>query len=294
MSAGIANEIDRALLQTWPLPSPEGSQSKEDRGRVLVIAGSLHVPGAALLSGEAALRAGAGKLAVGVPQDIALPVGLALPEAKVLPLPTTAAGASTSSSALEHTAARADGVLLGPGMEDTQSLRSMVKRLSRVLECPLVADAGAIAGFNQPHALRHCPILTPHAGEMASLLDVDIEQIHTRGAEIALQVAANLNVLVVLKGPVTWVAAPDGRLWVHRGGCTGLGTSGSGDVLAGLIVGLIARGASVEQASAWGVWLHGRAGEILGSDIGSVGFLARELAAWVPKLLDEVAGADAH
>ncbi len=287
--AAAATHIDEAFLRTWPLPSAEGSQSKEDRGRVLVIAGSPYVPGAALLAGEASLRAGAGKLALAVPQEVALALGVALPEAKVLPLPTTPGGACTSTAAMEHTAARADAVLIGPGMDDMPALQTMLKRLSTTLDCPLVADAGASASFRTGHAFTRVPILTPHAGEMAALIDVDIEQVQSRAPEIALQFATNFNVLLVLKGPITWISAPDGRLWVHRGGCRGLGTSGSGDVLAGLIAGLVARGAPPDQAAAWGVWLHGRAGELRSAQIGSVGFFARELADKVPALLDQIA-----
>ncbi len=278
--------IDAVLLRTWPLPSLETAGGKEERGRVLVVAGSREVPGAALLAGEAALRAGAGKLQLGVPADVAAAVAIALPEAKVMSLPTTPAGACSATPALEHACARADALLVGPGMDDTPALRRLVHRLSASAGCTVVADAGALGAFAQPHAFTSFPVLTPHAGEMASLIGAAVEDVHDHAADIAVQFATERQVVLVLKGPDTWIAAPDGRLWLHTGGCCGLGTSGSGDVLGGIMAGLVARGAKPAQAAAWGVYLHGQAGERLARTVGSVGFLARELPACIPMLLD--------
>lgn len=281
--------IDAALLRAWPLPNCENSQSKDDRGRVLVVAGSPEVPGAALLAGEAALRAGAGKLQIGAPAEVAISLAIAMPEAKVMPLPTTLSGSCESTPALEHACARAHALLIGAGMDDTPTLRRLVHHLAASADCPVVADAGALPAFERPHAFSCTPILTPHAGEMASLIGADIEDVQRRAGEIALQFAIAHDVVLVLKGPETWIASPHRRLWRHTGGCCGLGTSGSGDVLGGIIAGLIARGAESTQAAAWGVYLHGRAGEVLSRSVGSVGFLARELPPQIPKLLDELA-----
>lgn len=281
--------IDPALLRSWPLPSPEAARGKEERGRVLVVAGSPEVPGAALLAGEAALRAGAGKLQVGAPSEVATALAIALPEAKVMPLPTTLAGACKSTPALEHASARADGLLIGAGMDDTPTLRRLVQRLSASAECTAVADAGALGAFAQQHAFNAVPILTPHAGEMAALIDASVEDVQEHAADVALRFAAQRRVVLVLKGPETWIASPDGELWLHTGGCCGLGTSGSGDVLGGIIAGLVARGTDPTQAAVWGVYLHGQAGEVLARSVGRVGFLARELASRVPMLLDDLA-----
>lgn len=278
--------VDARLLRAWPLPAPDAIRSKEDRGRVLVVAGSPDVPGAALLAGEAALRAGAGKLQIGTPASVAAGLALAVPEAKVTPLSTTRSGGCRSSPALEQACAGADAVLIGAGMDDTPTLRNLVARLSRHATGVVVADAGAIAAFQHVHGFRSAPVITPHAGEMASLLDTPIEDVHARPAELARDFAARARVIVVLKAPETLIAAPDGRLWRHTGGGPGLGTSGSGDVLAGIITGLAARGASAEQAAVWGVYLHARAGEALTRAQGSLGFLARELPAQVPRLLE--------
>jgi len=147
----------------------------------------------------------------------------------------------------------------------------------------VLLDAGALGACEKSGAARS--ILTPHPGEMATLTGDDAAVVVERAAEIARSFAADRNAIVVLKGPTTHVAHPDGRLWIHRGGVAGLGTSGSGDVLAGLIAGLAARGAEPEQAAVWGVWLHARAGARLSEQQGAVGFLAREIAAEIPGLL---------
>jgi len=126
-------------------------------------------------------------------------------------------------------------------------------------------------------------VVTPHAGEMARLLDRDKALIEADPLAAAREAAAGLKGVVVLKGSETLVVSPDGRAWLHRGGVVGLATSGSGDVLAGIVGGLMARGAPPLAAAAWGVCVHAEAGRRLSVRVGPTGFLAREL-------LDEIAG----
>ena len=132
-------------------------------------------------------------------------------------------------------------------------------------------------------------MITPHYGEMAELCNCAKEQIAADPGRIALAVAKQFDVIVVLKGATTHVANPAGKLWVYRGGSIGLGTSGSGDVLAGVIAGLVAQGAAAEQAAVWGVVLHGEAGTALTKRIGEIGFLAREIADEIPGIRTAVA-----
>lgn len=290
MSAKIQpRQVDAALLRAWPLPDPVSVRNKEDRGRVLVIAGSPEVPGAALLAGEGALRAGAGKLQLAVAATVATSVALAVPEAKVLALPSLRAGGCRVTAQLERAAAEADAVLIGPGMDDTRSLRRLVASVASVARCTVVADAGAIAAFDALPAFSSVPVLTPHPGEMASLLRVDRDAVLREPGTTAARFARRAGAVVVLKSPETWIATPERALFLHRGGCPGLGTSGSGDVLAGIIAGLAARGSDSAQASVWGVYAHARAGDDLSLAQGTVGFLARELAARIPRWLDRLA-----
>lgn len=277
-------EVTLALLRAWPLPSTRDSDSKEDRGRVLVVGGGTQVPGGVLLAGIAALRAGAGKLQLATAKDAALPLAIAVPESLVMPLATNARGDVTRASAqLLEAATDAHAIAIGSGMPATRASCNIAKALMSRATGTVLLDAGALGACAQAGAVQ--PILTPHPGEMAQLTGDDAERVVQHAADMAREFAAAHDAIVVLKGPTTHIAHPDGRLWVHRGGVAGLGTSGSGDVLAGLIAGLAARGAAPEQAAVWGVSLHARAGAILSRRQGAVGFLAREIAQEVPALL---------
>jgi ADP-dependent NAD(P)H-hydrate dehydratase len=156
----------------------------------------------------------------------------------------------------------------------------------------LVLDAEAmlaVAGRpEQLHALRRPAILTPHAGEMASLLDLDKDRVLDDVVGTALRAAAHFRAVVALKGSETIISTPDGESWRNRTGNVGLATSGSGDTLSGIIAGLAARGADPPHAAAWGVYLHGSAGDRLADRVGPLGFLARELLAEIPPLMAEL------
>jgi ADP-dependent NAD(P)H-hydrate dehydratase len=133
-------------------------------------------------------------------------------------------------------------------------------------------------------------LVTPHAGEMAHLTGIAKDAICAAPDRHALDAALRWNAVVALKGARTVIAAPGGERWQHEGGNVGLATSGSGDVLAGVIAGLAARGAALAQAAAWGVALHARAGERLAERLGKLGYLARELCDCIPALLEQAAG----
>jgi len=139
------------------------------------------------------------------------------------------------------------------------------------------------------HRLGGRAVITPHAGEMAAVMGMEKEEVEADPLAVARRAAEELGAAVALKGPDTVIAAPDGRAYRYSGGRVGLATSGSGDVLAGLIAGLLARGAEPVAAAACGVWLHGEAGNALARRVGPIGFLARELPAEVPRLLARMA-----
>jgi ADP-dependent NAD(P)H-hydrate dehydratase len=287
MSGPALEDIDETLLRRWPLPAPDAGGDKDQRGRVLVVAGCPQVPGAALLAGTAALRAGAGKLMIAAAASIAPPVGIAMPEARVVALAEESDGSlpPNAVAALREFADRIDALLLGPGW--LQPADGFVQATRTAFPGqPLVLDAMAMHAIEALPRAGPPPLLTPHAGELAELTGERREDIAADPLAAAMRAARRWNCIVALKGPMTIIAAADGRLWRHRGGNVGLATSGSGDVLAGLIVALAARGAPLEQAAAWGVALHARAGDALAARQGSLGYLARELPAEVPALLD--------
>ena len=279
-----AIRVTLALLRRWPLPDPSHGESKEDRGRVLVVGGSRQTPGAVRLAGVAALRSGAGKLQVACGADVAVALAIALPEAKVLGLAVDRRGQIESCNAEVLKAARqTDALLIGPGMDNSSATGRVAAKLLRATAATAILDAGALRVYREPRAAA--VILTPHLGEMASITGLSTGELSRRTAEFARKFAQEQNVTLVLKGSCTYVASADGRLWMHDGGSVGLGTSGSGDVLAGVIAGLVARGAGPEQAAVWGVWLHGKAGTVLSVRQGLIGFLASEIAAEIPALL---------
>jgi hydroxyethylthiazole kinase-like uncharacterized protein yjeF len=288
MNAGSLSpqRLTARLLRSMPLPDPDGG--KEQRGRVLVVGGSSRVPGAALLAGTAALRAGAGKLQVATAQDVAPPFAVAMPEALVLGLPVDAKGEiARGNAALDDALAGCDAALVGSGMSPSPATATLVQRVARHARGVLVIDAGALApGLRAPPGKPF--VLTPHAGEMAKLCGREKAQVEQQPQALAQAFARRTRSVLVLKGATTWIASPDGRLWIHPGGCHGLGTSGSGDVLAGLIAGLAARCGDALQAALWGVFVHGEAGRALEASVGSLGFLAREIATPVPGILDRI------
>jgi ADP-dependent NAD(P)H-hydrate dehydratase len=281
-------------LRTIPLPSPASDADKEARGRIMVVGGSAEVPGALSLAGEAALRAGAGKLQLATPQSVSQAMAIAVPEARVFGLDEHGGEIWPDGiAAIEEAASHCDAVLIGPGMIDKTPACEVAARLLAVHGPGFVIDAAAMAGcwdrpeLTRPHGGR--VILTPHAGEVAGLSGKSKEEIEADPLMAAREAAERLQAVVMVKGERTFVAAPDGRGWAHAGGSAGLGTSGSGDVLAGIIAGLLARGASPETAALWGIFLHGQAGQRLSQSVGPFGFLARELSPEVPGLMAEFA-----
>lgn len=272
--------IDTGRLRDWPLPALADDADKEARGRILVIAGSREMPGGAVLAATAALRVGAGKLAIATPRSIATRMAFTMPEARVIGLPETASGGldPAGTGMLEHAAVAAHGVLVGPGLLDREATCDFLWRLlPRLQEQPVVLDALAMDCVAGAGRFARPVLVTPHAGEMAHLTGAGKDEVLADPLAAAVRAAQRWNAVVAVKGPATAIAAPDGRSWLHEGGNAGLATSGSGDVLAGAIAGLCARGAPLEQACAWGVALHARAGDRLARRLGPVGYLAREL-----------------
>lgn len=287
-------QLTAEVLRRMPLPQPKAG-SKEGRGQVLIVAGSVEVPGATLLAAVSALRAGAGKLQVATVASVAPHLGLAVPESMVIGLSETADGGVEHAAATERLASKvegADAVLIGPGMvEGEDATRLTVALLSKAPSRTFALDAASLVDLQQ-HAeiVRACQgrvVITPHAGEMAQLLDQSREEIESDPLKAARAAADLLRAVVIMKGAKTHIVDPDGHAWVYGGGGTGLATSGSGDVLAGILVGLLARGAKPPQAALWAVFLHGEAGAALAKSRGSLGFLARELATEVPRIMHE-------
>ena len=263
-----ARVLSSAQWRAHPLPSVS-THDKGERGNVLVVAGSAKNPGAAYLAGVAALRVGAGRLTIAASTDVLAHLGAMIPEAMLVPL--------RRSALLDSCVDEADSVVIGCGWEANAISARWRSSLLEATRAPTVVDAGALHAFESPVWPARC-VLTPHAGEMAHLIGEERGVIESHAAKYATEFARAAGVVMLLKGPTSVVAEPDGRTWLHRGGHPGLGTSGSGDVLAGCIGGLLARGLAPSWAAAWGAHLHGAAGRHLARRIGQTGYLAREIA----------------
>jgi hydroxyethylthiazole kinase-like uncharacterized protein yjeF len=286
-------ELDGNLLRSFPMPRLAEDGDKEDRGRLLIVGGSREVPGAALLAGLAGLRAGAGKLQIATGAGIAVPLAVALAEARVVGLPETAdfCLAEAAAEPLLALAGEAQALLLGPGLQHGPAMEELLDRLLAArLTCPLVLDAAVLGSLaDRAGAVRAWPggaMLLPHSREMARLLECEAEEVEKEPLRAVHRAAETYGAVALVKGQYSFIAAPDGRAFRFEGGGIGLATSGSGDVLAGIVGGLAARGADPLTAVLRGVWLHGEAGRILTERVGRVGFLARELPGEVPGLLE--------
>jgi len=287
-----AAPLDSDWLRDNPLPSPDRHADKNARGRVFIVGGCATVPGGLLLTAEAALRAGAGKVQVATARSTALALGVAMPEIAAFPIDEDERGEITAlHEGLSAQIARSDAVIVGPAMGCGEAAGRVVDEVLRDAEGnpTLILDAAALMtlqGRTATLAARPIPaVLTPHIGEMAALLDCDAADIEADRAGATRRAAQVYGAIVVLKGSTSLVADRDGALFAYAGGGVGLATGGSGDVLAGIAAGLAARGASPLDAALWAVWLHGEAGRRCAEQIGPIGFLARELLAHVPGLM---------
>ncbi|HEU4512275.1 MAG TPA: NAD(P)H-hydrate dehydratase [Nocardioidaceae bacterium] len=293
MSGAEPTVVTPATLRSWPLPEP--GSDKSARGRIAVVGGTVGTPGAVLLAGEAALRAGAGKLTVAAPGPVAVTLAVAMPEALVVGLPVSPGGSISVSAVgeLVSFAQGAEAVLVGPGFGDPEECVLLLEELVPKLRGPLVVDALASAYLTEhPDGLRHLEgrvVLTVNPTELARTAGWDEDKVEDSPYDAARDVARRSQVVVLCGGEEKLVVTPDGSSWVVQGGGHGLGVSGSGDVNAGIVAGLLARGAEPSQAAVWGGYLHARSGERLASSVGAVGYLAREIPRQVPPVLAELA-----
>lgn len=279
-------KLDCAALDAHPLPAVIDGD-KDSKGRILVIAGSREVPGAALLAATAAMRAGAGKLRILTGESVAPQLGIAMPEAMVMGLPEDEQGAllPAALARIADGATKMDSVVAGPGMSRAKVCADIARCLLQS-QASLALDAALLHSLEPAQAGRSTtPVLLPHAGELASLLDCEEEEIEREPIRCGQRAAERYRALVLVKGVTSHVVTQSGETWTYEGGAPGLGVSGSGDVLAGIVGGLLARGAEPLTALLWAVWLHGEAGARLAHKIGPVGFLAREIAGEIPALL---------
>ena len=257
--------------------------------------------GAAALAADAALRSGAGRVSLGVPASLNDILEVKLSEVMTVPLPEVRKRRCLSLRALGEVRdllLSADGLALGPGLGRYRETAELVRRLVIETELPLVLDADGLNAFASVADLlkgRSAPlVLTPHVGEFARLSGLAKEQILAAPIAVARDFAADFGLTLVLKGAPAVVAMQDGRVAVNSTGNPGMATAGSGDVLTGVIAGLIAQGVDDEAAACLGVYLHGRAGDRARDQLGEWGLRAGDLVAEIPQALVETWGAAAQ
>jgi ADP-dependent NAD(P)H-hydrate dehydratase len=290
--------VDAALLRSFPLPQVNGDAPKAVRGTALIVGGSAETPGGVLLAAHAAYRVGAGKVQIATVESVASALAVAMPEARVVALPETVDGAidHTGIRKLAPLLDRADAVLIGTSTLDADATGALTEALVPCIgeAATVVLDAGALPGLrDEPQRVR--PIaqrttIIPNPSEMARLLSTSEDDV-CKAPRAALDDAVDLlGTVVALRDSVTRTAARGRGYFVDDSGHPALGTAGSGDVLAGALVGLAARGADPLCATLWAVHLHGLAGEQLGRHGPGIGTLARELVDALPAALQAIAG----
>jgi ADP-dependent NAD(P)H-hydrate dehydratase len=276
-------------LKRHPLP-PVEEGDKYSHGTLLLIAGTREIAGAAQVSANAALRAGAGKISIATVSSVAPQLGMAVPEARVIAMAEARDGglARSTTTKLADLAREYDAVVAGPGMKPTPVATRLAAALCAT-GLPVALDAALLRGLAAAapaaRAAEIPPTLLPHASEMASLLGCSEAHVESDPLGCGREAARHYQAFVLAKGARSHVVTPDGEAWRYEGGGPGLGVSGSGDALAGILGGLLARGAAPLTALLWAVWLHGEAGAALAKKIGPIGFFAREISDEVPALL---------
>ena len=257
-------------------------------GHVLVIAGSRGKTGAAAMAGMAALRAGAGLVTVASAQSAIAEIAAHAPELMTEPLRETESGAIALNANLRAIVEGKTVIAMGPGLGRYPQIATLVASMAESVEVPLVLDADALEPVSAaPDRTR---VLTPHPGEMARLTGKTTAEVQADRICAARQYAAAHSVTLVLKGQRTVMAFPDGRIWINPTGTPALGTGGSGDILTGLIAGLLAQfPGRTGEAVAAAVYLHGLAGEIGARTLGEKSLIATDLLRFLPAAMEECA-----
>jgi NAD(P)H-hydrate epimerase len=291
----------RSITQRWVarnLPARPDRAHKGDFGRLLIVAGSIDFPGAAVLSALGAMRAGAGVVRVAAAESVAARVAGAVPEVTWMSLDEEAPGLIAPGGWRRVTAEAGDydAVVIGPGLGSQPATQRRARQLVASLDMPAVVDAdGLNALADQPRwwqGLGASLVLTPHSGEFARLTGEPAPDADDDDARSAAAAAAALrwNQVVVLKGAHTIVAEPGGELLRSDVATPTLATAGSGDVLAGAIGAFLASGAEPMAAAGCAVAVHGAAGLVAAERIGRTGVMARDLANLLPEAIAQLRG----
>lgn len=275
------------MIQDRFAPRSPGAH-KGTTGHLLVVAGSPGKTGAAAMAAMAAMRTGAGLVTLGVPASLNPVLETQVLEAMTIALPETvdAMFAEAAFDRIQDLLSGKQCLVFGPGVGISPEIESLLRRMLPILNVPMVIDADGLnnlaADIDMLKTANAPIILTPHPGEMARLMGASVPQIQTDRLTCAREFARKYNLHVVLKGARTVIAHPDGKVYINPTGNAGMASGGMGDVLTGVIGGLLAQGYAPEAATHMGVYLHGAAADRLAEQIGPIGFLASDVINAIP------------
>lgn len=285
--------LTKGMISPWFKPRNSTSH-KGNFGRVLVVAGSRGMVGAARLTTCAALRAGAGLVTLALPESSQTLAAASIDEAMTKGLPETEEG-TLALSALESILAAcesADVLAIGPGISTHPETVELLHSLLLQLKIPAVVDADALNALEgTADILAEVPvplIITPHPAEMGRLINISVAEIQEKRLDITRAVAKKWNLVAILKGARTIIAAPDGNIYINPTGNPGMATGGSGDVLTGIIAGLLGQGFAPEKAAASATYLHGLAGDMAALKLGQISMLAGDIIKFLPEAIKEL------
>ena len=289
-------EILQEQDMRWLVPLREPDSHKGTYGHLVVLAGSRGKTGAASLACRGAMRVGTGLVTLAGPRSLNDIYASSLLEVMTEPL---AEGPEEEAEPLtdqqwEHLLDRKSALLFGPGIGVRPSCQTILRWLLGHLELPWVIDADGLNNLalevERLRGAKTAPVLTPHPGEMARLLNTDTRSVNQNRVEVARTFARDYRCYVVLKGARTVIATPAGRAFINPTGNPGMATGGTGDVLAGILAGLLAQGLAVEDALKLGVYLHGFAGDLVATEKGEIGMIASDIIEISPRAIKTLKG----
>ncbi len=277
------------------LPAQDNLVHKGSLGRVLVVAGSPGMTGAAVMAAESALMSGSGLVYLAVPQSLEPVASARLVEVITLGLKETNPGLVSPDAAetILEMAVNCDSLAIGPGLDPGVNTTRLLEKVIDCSPVPLIIDAGALEALKNNmellKAARQPVVITPHPGELSRLIGISAREVQANRLEIAIDYARKWGVVLLLKGFNTIIAAPDGRAAINPTGGPALATAGSGDLLTGLIASFIAQGVEAENAARTGAFMHGLAGDLVP---GGRGHMAREVMRYYKQAFKLLAEAD--
>ena len=292
LDLGIKRELtEQAICQRF-LPRRQKISHKGDYGTLLLAAGSFDMPGAPVLAAKAAFTSGCGRIQAALPYACRGDFASHVKEATFISLSDDNKDFLNVSAAQGIKDIAADALVLGMGIGRRKESMEAVKAILATVKMPCVVDADALFALQHEKDfvknLKNTVIFTPHEGEFARLCGKSVEQIHENRISAAQAFAAEWRVILVLKGPCTIIATPDGRMFFNPTGNPGMATAGSGDVLSGIIGSLLAQKLPPVSAAAVGVYLHGAAGDKAAAETGEYSLTAGDIIKYLPQTIKEI------